>query len=182
VLLPTQARQVAPVFNALRSRYSAAMAFAGAQPLELREIFYPLGLRWRIEMLLKLAVEIGKVSGHIPLTEPELRRLPGVGEYAAAAALSLHAGRRAVIIDSNVVRLLCRLTGQDYHGETRRAPWLRKLADRLTPEVSFQRYGYALLDHSIKVCRPRSPLCSRCPLNSLCCYAADAEAPASAPS
>ena len=76
-------------------------------------------------------------------------------------------GADAVIIDSSVVRVLCRLTGADYGPETRRKAWLRKLADDLTPDDA-RNYNYSLLDLSMKVCTPRSPGCDICPLSSIC--------------
>ena len=99
---------------------------------------------------------------------PETGQLPGVGGYVAAATAALHGGNRAAIVDSNIVRLLCRLTGNTYGGETRRKRWLLDLADQLTPEVEFRAYGYAAIDLSMTVCRPRQPSCPDCPLVDLC--------------
>ncbi len=76
-----------------------------------------------------------------------------------------------MIVDSNVVRLLCRLTGQSYDGETRRKAWLRTLADRLTPRDSFRDFNYAMLDHAMLVCTVEDPGCRDCVLSAGCWYA-----------
>ena len=91
-----------------------------------------------------------------------------MGDYAAAATAAFHGGTRAAIVDANIVRLLCRLRGHEYDGETRRKRWLLELADRLTPSVEFRDYGFAVLDLSMTVCRPRRPLCAECPLITWC--------------
>lgn len=169
MLQRTKAEQVAPVFRELRARYGSARVFGQAPPTEITELLRPLGLRWRSELVARLAVEIGASNGRLPRTWDELQRLPGVGPYSAAAALSLHGGQRAPIIDSNVVRLVCRLTGQDYGPETRRKAWLKVLVDRLTPRADCRDYNYAVLDHSMTVCRVTSPRCDVCVLRASCC-------------
>jgi A/G-specific adenine glycosylase len=168
LLLRTRATQVVPVFIRMRAEYPTAASLGSASGEQLLDLVAPLGLRWRGELFLKLASELLQSDGCIPLDEGQLRELPGVGEYVAAATLSLHAGRRAVLIDSNIVRLISRLVGAPFDGDTRRKRWMRELADRLTPETDFREYGYAILDHSMSVCRPRNPLCGRCPLSDLC--------------
>lgn len=179
LLLRTRAKQVGPVFESIRQTFPDAAAFGTADDASLRSLIAPLGLRWREPLFVALAREIGVCDGDLPRTAKELRALPGVGEYVAAATAALHSGERAVIVDSNVVRMLCRLLGVPYNGETRRKRWLRVLADRLTPEVGFKEYGYAALDLSMTVCRPRDPLCEDCPLLSLCATGSGYQDPAS---
>lgn len=168
LLLRTRADQAAPVFENLQRRYPDARSLGDAPEERLHEMIASLGLRWRWPLFVQLARAIADCDGDIPTTVDELKEFPGVGPYVAAATAALHGGNRASIVDSNIVRLLCRLTGQTYDGETRRKRWLLDLADRLTPEVEFRAYGYAALDLSMTVCRPRSPLCSQCPLVTLC--------------
>ncbi len=73
-----------------------------------------------------------------------------------------------MIIDANVVRVICRLVGEPYDGETRRKRWLMDLAERLTPERTFRDYNYALLDLAMVVCLPAAPRCRACPLAAVC--------------
>lgn len=148
--------------------FPTAASLRQAESDELRTILRPLGLRWRIDLLIELLGEVGRRGGRLPRDEGGLRELPGVGPYAASAALSLHGARRAVIVDSNVVRVLSRLADRPFDSETRRARWLRDLADRLTPQTDYARYNYALLDLAMTVCTPRHPGCVQCPLRSLC--------------
>lgn len=168
----TRAAQVVPVFERLRRKYRSASAFGRATASEIEELARPLGLRWRGRLLRQLASDLGELRGRLPLELDDLQRLPGVGPYGAAATLSLHANRRAVIVDANVVRVLCRLVGMSWDAETRRKAWIWVLADRLTPEHDFRAYNYALLDLAMTICRPGKPRCSSCPLTDLCATAA----------
>ena len=168
LLLRTRAGQAAPVFESIQRRYPDARSFGDAPEDCLNETIASLGLRWRQPLFVQLARAIADCDGHVPTTVDELKELPGVGDYVAAATAAFHGGSRAAIVDANIVRLLCRLTGREYDGETRRKRWLVDLADRLTPEVEFRDYGYAALDLSMTVCRPLRPLCVQCPLVAFC--------------
>lgn len=117
--------------------------------------------------MIKMAAEVAQQGGP-PETLSGLVELPGVGPYAAAAYLSFHRNKRAVIIDSNVVRLLSRVFGFAANREIRRKPWLFELADSLTPRRAFRDYNYAVLDLAMRVCRTK-PLCGACPIASRGC-------------
>src|SRR6187399_1572718 len=72
--------------------------------------------------------------GGFPDTEQELRKLPGLGAYTAAAVAAIAFGRRAVVIDANVERVVARLFAIDEPlPGSRRA--IRAAADTITPAV-----------------------------------------------
>jgi len=87
--------------------------------------------------------------------------------YAASSFLSLHAGVRASIVDSNVVRLYGRIFGLSTDAETRRKKWFLEIAEQLTPDTEFRDFNYALLDLTRKICK-KVPLCQDCPINKYC--------------
>jgi A/G-specific adenine glycosylase len=168
LLLRTRASSVAPVYAKLIEEFPTAQAISQAPTDRISAILAPLGLRWRTQRLIELSTAVSKREDHIPETVEELEKLPGVGQYVSAAFLSLHLGKRALIIDSNVVRLVCRLICEPYDHEHRRSKWLRALVDRLTPEADVKHFNYALLDVSMTICTIQ-PKCSVCPLQQLCC-------------
>ena len=168
MLQRTRAEQVAPTFNRFRQRFPSLAALASVSEADLMALMEPLGLRWRARRLHLLVREIVRLNGEMPRDQSTLETLPGVGPYAAAATLSLHANRRAVLIDSNIVRVLCRVVGATCDAETRRRRWLRDLADALTPPRGHRAYNYALLDLAALVCLPRSPRCDECPILRWC--------------
>lgn len=164
----TRAPQAERVFRTFRARFPTAEALAGAGPEVAAEITSQAGLHWRGPLLYEAARLVAARGGTPPESEAELRALPGVGPYAAAAWLSFHRGKRAVIIDNNVARWLARLEGQPHDGETRRKRWVAELADRLTPARSFRDYNYAVLDFTMQVCVPGKPRCEVCPIRKDC--------------
>lgn len=176
MLLRTRAQQVVPAFVAFNAQYATPAEFGGASEGDLRSLLGPLGLRWRVPLLLRLAQEIGRFDGLPQLDQHALELLPGVGPYAAAATLSLHAGIPAVLIDANTVRVIARLLGRPFDGETRRKRWLRAAANQVTPREGNREFNYALLDLAATVCRPRRPRCGECPLRQWCVTGKQAEA------
>ena len=145
MLQRTRADQVVPTFNEFRDRYPSPAALACASNEELSGLVEPLGLRWRARLLHRLAQEIARLHGELPLDQPALEALPGVGPYAASATLSLHANRRAVLIDSNFVRVLCRLveppTMARLVGSDGSASWPRPLHRRVHIALTTMPYS-----------------------------------------
>ena len=171
MLQRTRADQVAPVFTQFDSRYSSAVAFGRASTSEIGDLLKPLGLKWRVTKIVQLSRELARRRGRLPRNQRLLENLPGVGPYAAAAALSLHARHRAVIIDSNIVRILARVTGRPFDAETRRKRWVREEIERWTPLHGFQEFNYGLLDLGAIICQPAKPCCPTCPINGICAFA-----------
>lgn len=168
LLQRTRASTVSRVYPDLKTRFPTPRALADADPSAVREVLGGLGLTWRLPLLQRLADEIARM-GRVPTDERVLRGLPGVGAYVAAAYRSLHCGERSVLIDANVVRWLCRMTGRPMDGETRRKRWVLDLADELTPRRAFRDYNYAVLDFTMRVCA-QPPVCERCPVREFCVF------------
>lgn len=173
MLQRTRADQAERGLAAFAAQYPTAAAFATATDEQVARVTGGLGLHWRGPLLRQAAAQIAREGGTPPDAENALLALPGVGPYAAAAWLSLHRNRRAVIVDNNVARWLCRMTEVAHTAESRRKRWLRDLADRLTPRKDFRAYNYAVLDFTMLLCRPGVPSCHQCPLRSECRFGLD---------
>jgi A/G-specific adenine glycosylase len=168
MLQRTKAVQVVPAFNELDRRYRTASSLRELTAEEVQRLFSPLGLRWRAPLFLRLVREIEARNGRLPRTVRGLCALPAVGPYAAGAALSLHGHKRAIIVDSNVVRVVSRIFAADWDGETRRQDWVIQFLERLTPALQFTRFNYALIDLGMQLCRPLRPQCETCPIVRIC--------------
>ena len=111
-------------------------------------------------------------DGQVPAEIAELTMLPGVGAYTAAAVVSFAYGRRAVVLDTNVRRLLARLVqGEAYPGSAAtRAE--RVLADTWAPAEPARaaRWAVASMELGAVVCTARSPRCCACPVAARCAW------------
>lgn len=164
MLQRTKAEQVLPAYQAFCKKYKSPSDYL---KVKKPDVFSTLGLTWRENELKKLAEILAQ--NPIPENKSELQQLPGVGDYIASAYLSLHAGTRAHIIDSNVVRLYGRFFGFETDGETRRKKWFIGLAEKLTPQKRFREYNYGLIDFTREICRTKPP-CDTCILRKRCEY------------
>jgi A/G-specific adenine glycosylase len=167
MLQRTRAASVLPVWRRFADKYPRPNDLQQADAGELEHLMRPLGLAWRIRLVLRLAHELVKQGGSVPTRQNDLKRMSAVGEYAASAFLSLHCNKRAVLIDANVVRWICRMTGDQFDGETRRKKWLRGLAESLTPRSTFRDFNFGVLDLTMTACG-RQPTCSICPVRRWC--------------
>ncbi|KAK2492163.1 hypothetical protein MC885_012499, partial [Smutsia gigantea] len=128
--------------------------------------YYSRGRRLQ-EGARKVAEELG---GHMPRTAETLQRLlPGVGRYTAGAIASIAFGQVTGVVDGNVVRVLCRVRaiGAD-PSSTLVSQKLWSLAQQLVDPDRPGDFNQAAMELGATVCTPQHPLCSQCPVQSLC--------------
>jgi A/G-specific adenine glycosylase len=89
--------------------------------------------------------------------------LPGLGAYTAAAIAAIAFGERAVVIDTNVARVIARYQGIDRSLDAARDA-IRMLAEAMTPAERPGDFAQAMMDLGATICRPRKPDCRNCPL------------------
>jgi A/G-specific adenine glycosylase len=171
MLQQTTVPHATPYFQAFTTRWPTVEALAAAEDEAVMGAWAGLGYYARARNLLACARAVARDHGGVfPDTEAGLRALPGLGAYTAAAVAAIAFGRRAVVVDGNVERVMARL----FTVETplpKARPELRALADALTPEPGDFDPGdwaQALMDLGSRICRPRSPLCGECPLSGNC--------------
>ncbi len=170
LLQRTRAEQVVDVYKKICSKFKNSRCLSKAPLKDIQKIIAPLGLMWRSQKVKEMSAIIERdYAGKVPQNYDDLVLLPGVGDYAASAFLSLHCGKRAPLIDSNIIRLLSRFFGFKTNPETRRNPRLKNLIEQITPNAEIKRFNYALLDISRQICSI-SPQCTICPLKKKCCY------------
>lgn len=169
MLQRTRADQVVPVFEEFVRRYPTSLHATRSPARSFTNLLRPLGLRWRARALRNLSRILSKRSVGVPSTLDELKRLPGVGDYAAAAFSTFHLESPTTIIDSNIVRLYGRFFGFRTGPETRRNRAFRVLAGKVQPTKNGRLFAFGLLDFTRSVCTPR-PHCVICPLRNKCSY------------
>lgn len=169
LLQRTKASSAVVVYHRFAERFSKSSQLADASISEIENVIHSLGLKWRAPLLRRLGTELEALI-EIPTDLESLTQLPGVGQYAGSAWLSFHGRVRAVLIDANTVRLVSRVSGRSFDGETRRQPWVFGVLDALTPPRAHRQFNFAILDLSMLLCKPRLPECGHCPLSDNCKY------------
>ncbi len=111
-------------------------------------------------------------AGEVPSSEEELRALPGIGAYTAAAVACFAFGRPTVVVDTNVRRVLVRTL----LGEAQAAPAMNRAEHELAVAALPPDRGDAVvwnvaaMELGALVCTARSPRCDVCPVADLCAW------------
>ncbi len=106
-------------------------------------------------------------GGRFPDTEDGLRALPGIGPYTAAAIASIAFGKRAVVVDGNVERVVTRLEMIE-EPLPKAKPLIKSATDALTPDARAGDFAQAMMDLGATICTPRRPACALCPFRANC--------------
>ena len=168
MLQQTTVATVKPYFESFLARWPRLRDLAAADVDQVLHAWQGLGYYARARNLLKCArIVCGDLGGRFPDSERDLRGLPGIGPYTAAAIAAIAFEQKTVPVDGNVVRVLARLHALDepLPGVRRRIEGLaRGLATAHRPGD----FAQAMMDLGSTVCTPRKPACGACPWRSAC--------------
>jgi A/G-specific adenine glycosylase len=166
MLQQTTVAAVKPYFAKFVSVWPSVEALAAATDDDVMAAWAGLGYYSRARNLLKCARAVAGRGG-FPSTEAELRALPGLGDYTAAAVAAIAFGQRAVVVDANVERVVARLFAIDEPlPKARKA--IRTAADAITPDLRAGDFAQGLMDLGSHVCTSKTPRCLLCPLARAC--------------
>lgn len=163
MLQQTSVAAASPRFERFVKRWPTIEALAEAPEEDVLGEWAGLGYYARARNLVACAREVAKRGG-FPDSEKELRKLPGIGEYTAAAVAAIAFGRYAVVVDANVERVAARLHALERPSKSQLRNWVAGM----TPADRAGDFAQAMMDLGATVCRPRNPLCSECPLSGDC--------------
>ena len=189
MLQQTQVSTVKDYFIRWMERFPNIETLAEADEAEVFKYWQGLGYYSRARNILKTAKAICQQEGdpapelvrgdkesgmtvqyEMPRTRKELEALPGIGAYTAGAILSLAYHQREAILDGNLVRIFSRLYELDFLPIDSRSAaeiywgYAREVAD--SPKAYM--HNEALMELGRTICKTKSPLCEKCPLNKEC--------------
>jgi A/G-specific adenine glycosylase len=168
MLQQTTVKAVAPYYERFLTRWPDIGALAAATLGDVLKAWAGLGYYARARNLHACARVVAEEhGGRFPDTEGDLRRLPGVGAYTAAAIAAIAFGRKAAPVDGNIERVVARLFAVD-EALPAGKPRIRILAEELTPDRRAGDFAQAMMDLGATICTPRRPACALCPWNETC--------------
>jgi len=168
MLQQTTVPHATPYFLSFTRRWPTVSDLAAAEDGDLMAAWAGLGYYARARNLLACARAVARDhGGAFPETEAALRALPGVGAYTAAAVAAIAFDEPANVVDGNVERVISRLFAVETPLPEAK-PELKALAAGLVTADRPGDWAQALMDHGATVCRPKAPLCDRCPVTLHC--------------
>jgi A/G-specific adenine glycosylase len=171
MLQQTRAQAVIPYYERFLARFPSVEALAAAKEEEVLTLWSGLGYYSRARNLWRAARGMQAASG-FPRQYKEIRAMPGVGDYTAAAIASIAFDLSHAVVDGNVLRVVARVENDasDIAAASTRERF-RKVAQSWLELLDPPRPGafnQALMELGATVCLARNPLCLLCPLNSPC--------------
>ncbi|MBH9537096.1 A/G-specific adenine glycosylase [Novosphingopyxis sp. YJ-S2-01] len=168
MLQQTTVAAVAPRFARFLERWPTLEALAAADEADVMAEWAGLGYYARARNLIACAREVTERHGGVlPGEEAALRKLPGIGDYTAAAIAAIAFGQRAVVVDANVERVVARLFAIDEPLPGAKKA-IRAATDSITPDARAGDFAQGLMDLGSSICTVRAPQCLICPLRKDC--------------
>ncbi len=168
MLQQTTVRAVAPYYQRFLTRWPDVQALAAAPLDDVLRAWAGLGYYARARNLHACArAVVERHAGQFPAGENELRALPGIGDYTAAAIAAIAFDAPASPVDGNIERVVARLFAVTAPLPAAK-PELRRLARQLTPQHRAGDFAQAMMDLGATICTPKNPACALCPWNDVC--------------
>jgi A/G-specific adenine glycosylase len=185
MLQQTPVARVEPVYLTWLERWPTPAALAAVAPGDAVRAWGRLGYPRRALRLHAAArVCVERFGGELPTDLADLRLLPGVGDYTAAAVASFAFGQRHAVLDTNVRRVHARvLDAVEFPaGPSPTVAERQRAADLLpTDAPTAARFGVAVMELGALVCTARAPVCDDCPIRPDCGWLAAGRPPWSGP-
>ena len=173
MLQQTPAARVAPQWEAWIKRWPNPESLAQASPADVIRQWDRLGYPNRALRLHESAKRIVRDhGGRLPRTYDELVALPGIGDYTAAAIVAFAHGKRSVVLDTNIRRVIARVWNGDQRPALSPITGERSFAETLVPEQDKRaaQWSIAIMEFGALVCTARNPLCDACPISASCAW------------
>ena len=170
MLQQTQVKTVLPYYKAFIRRFPDIKTLAGARQQTVLKVWEGLGYYARCRNLHRAAKLVTKEhAGKVPNVIETFRKLPGVGEYIAAAVMSIAFNQPFAVVDGNVKRVLARLFEIDSPvNQSSSFKIFQSVAQNILDSKQPGTFNQAVMELGAMVCKPNTPDCVHCPLERVC--------------
>lgn len=175
MLQQTPASRVVGPWTAWLADWPKPADLAKASTADMLRAWGRLGYPRRA-LRLKAAAEalVEHHAGEIPEDEAALLALPGIGRYTAAAVMAFAFGRRSLVLDVNIRRVLARVANGREHPAPSETVAERRRAWEWVPDedADAATWSAAAMELGAVVCTAQNPRCETCPISEHCTWVA----------
>lgn len=170
MLQQTQTMTVLPYFQRFLVHFPNIQRLATSNLQEVLKAWEGMGYYARARNLHRAArIIFSEHNGKVPDTWESIRKLPGVGDYIAAAVLSIAFNKPYAVVDGNVKRVLARLNrlGAPVNRSSSYKTF-KAVSERLLDHRNPGTFNQALMELGATCCTPKKPACDICPIQRYC--------------
>jgi len=170
ILQQTRVEQGIPFYYNFITKFPTVQSLAAAEEDEVLKVWQGLGYYSRARNMMKAArVIMETYEGNFPKNIDELKRLPGIGNYTAAAVGSFAFNARMPAIDGNVRRVAARFYGlHDSIGTPKSDSQIEEKLFKQMEACEPSLFNQAMIEIGAMICKPQNPKCDECPLQNSC--------------
>ncbi len=170
MLQQTQVKTVIPYYQRFLDAFPTIQDLAASDLQTVLKIWEGLGYYGRARNMHRAAhIVVQDCHGTFPGTWEHIRNLPGIGDYIAAAVMSIVFNGQHAVVDGNVKRVLARLLRVDTPvNQASAGNTFKKYADKLLYKPEPGKYNQAIMELGALICTPYAPLCDTCPIQPVC--------------
>jgi A/G-specific adenine glycosylase len=170
ILQQTRVAQGLPFYYNFITNFPTIKSLAEASEDAVLKVWQGLGYYSRARNMMKTAqIVMNNHQGQFPKNLPELKLLPGIGNYTAAAIGSFAFNIKMPAVDGNVRRVAARFFGlEDPIGTQKSDLLIESLLLNEMGDCPPALFNQAMIELGALVCKPTSPLCAECPLKENC--------------
>ena len=169
-LQQTRVESVVPYYTRFIDKFPCIEQLASADLQSVLKCCEGIGYYSRIRNLHKTAKILQKeYKGRFPDIFSDIVRLPGIGEYTAAAICSIAFDQKFPAIDGNVLRVYSRLFSikEDILKSSVRKR-IKTIVEETMPSDSCGEFNQAVMELGALLCTPANPVCAKCPVVNFC--------------
>ncbi|MBP5640966.1 MAG: A/G-specific adenine glycosylase [Victivallales bacterium] len=169
MLQQTQVATVVPYFNRFMEKYPTIDDLAAADMDSVVKLWEGLGYYSRARHLYQCAQEIKRL-GCFPENPAELVKLPGIGNYTAAAISSIAFGGHYPVVDGNVLRIRSRMAADEtlIDSDAAKHRHYQELLGLMADIGNPSYFNQAMMELGALICHPNKPDCGHCPVKAFC--------------
>jgi len=170
MLQQTQVNTVLPYYHNFLQRFGSLEQLVRADLQDVLKAWEGLGYYARARNLHRAAgIILNHHHGIVPDGWEGFRKLPGVGDYIAAAVLSIAFGKPYPVVDGNVKRVLARLfLVEEPVNKSTSIKIFKEAAGQLLSPQNPGTFNQAMMELGALICKPQQLLCSTCPVQRMC--------------
>ncbi len=170
ILQQTRVDQGTAYYLRFVERFPNVASLAEAEVDDVLREWQGLGYYSRARNFHKAAQLVqNEMNGELPTNYAQWRKLPGIGDYTAAAISSIAGGERQAVVDGNVIRLLSRLYDVDQAvNEAAAQSFFKRKAGEILEIHDPGTLNQALMEFGSLRCKPTNPFCEDCILSIHC--------------